>query len=51
MGKAKNEIIDLINEIRYHQPDVVYADIQILVYFNRYNVDYPDDLIIREVVV
>lgn len=51
LGKAKDEIIDLINEIRYHQPDVVYASIQILVYFNRYNVDYPDDLIVREVVV
>lgn len=51
LGKAKDEIIDLINEIRYHQPDVVYANIQILVYLNKYNVDYPDDLIIRNVVV
>ena len=51
LGKAKDEIIDLINEIRYHQPDVVYASIQILVYFNKYNIDYPDDLIVREVVV
>lgn len=51
LGKAKDEIIDLINKIRYNQPDVVYANIQILVYFNKYNIDYPDDLIVREVVV
>lgn len=51
LGKARGEIRDLINEIRNYQPDVVYADIQIFVYLNIYKVDYPDGLIIREVVV
>nr|DAQ28019.1 MAG TPA: hypothetical protein [Caudoviricetes sp.] len=51
LGNARSEIVDVVNKIRYNQPDVVYMNIKILEYLNKYNIDYPDDLIVREVVV
>ena len=51
LGNRKSEVLEVIHQLRYWIPDVVYANSDILRYINMYEIDYPDDLIIREVVV
>ena len=51
LGKRKSEVLEVVHQLRYWVTDVVYANIDLFRYINIYDVDYPDDLIIREVVV
>ena len=45
-----DELLPIL-KMKYWVSDVLYASIDIFRYINMYDIDYPDDLIIREVVV